>query len=167
MSWSGLTLSETLRQRVPHELRPAVDAIALNKGVVDLELNRFCYDPAAPPGYRLVYQSLVRLHEGVWECPKLPFTVNDLSAVIGIENGTVTITDARGSNGLTIVRADGTFRIDDPKTEPLDLRVRVVDLELDQRLRDQTPHEYDELWDVFQPQWARQRRHSRGPRPRR
>ncbi len=27
----------------------------------------------------------------------------------------------------------------------------MTDLELDQRLRDRTPAEYDELWDVFQP----------------
>ena len=27
----------------------------------------------------------------------------------------------------------------------------MTDLELDQRLRDRTPAEYDELWDVFKP----------------
>ena len=27
----------------------------------------------------------------------------------------------------------------------------MTDLELDQRLRDHTPAEYDELWDVFKP----------------
>src|SRR5262249_29532162 len=133
------------------ELRPAVEALALNNGVVDLELNRFNYDPAAAPGSRLRYQALVRLREGVWECPKLPFPINDLSALIAIENGLVTITEARGSNGLTILRADGTFGIDDPRHMPLDLRTHLVDLELDQRLRDRTPPEYDELWDVFQP----------------
>ena len=29
--------------------------------------------------------------------------------------------------------------------------VDLTDLELDQRLRDHTPAEYDELWDVFKP----------------
>ncbi len=148
---SGLTLSETLRRRIPRELRPAAAAMALNNGVIDLELNHFGFDPALAPGSRLHYQALVRLREGVWECPKLPFSVNDLSAMIGIEDGMVTITHAQGSNGLTILRADGTLGLDDPKYLPLDLHIHLVDLELDQRLRDKTPPEYDELWDVFKP----------------
>ena len=97
------------------------------------------------------YQALARLREGVWECPKLPFLVNDLSALIGIEDGMLTIKHAQGSNGLTTLRAEGTLGIDDPKHRPLDLRVDLIDLELDQRLRDRTPPEYDELWDVFKP----------------
>jgi hypothetical protein len=148
---SGLTLSEPLRRRIPRELRPAVQAMALNSGVVDLELNAFRYDPAAAPGNRLHYQVVARLHEGVWECPKLPFTVNDVSAQIGIEDGRVTIEHARGSNGLTSLRAQGSLELGDPKHVPLDLRVDLIDLELDQRLRDRTPSEYDELWDVFEP----------------
>ena len=39
----------------------------------------------------------------------------------------------------------------DPRREPLDLHVDLVDLVLDQRLRDHTPAEYDELWDIFRP----------------
>ncbi|HKI21622.1 MAG TPA: hypothetical protein VKA15_27265, partial [Isosphaeraceae bacterium] len=148
---SGLTLSETLRRRVPRELRPTIQAMALNNGVVDVELNQFRYDPTAAPGSRLRYQAVARLREGVWECPKLPFRVNDLSALIGIEDGVVTIQHARGSNGQTILRAEGTLGIDDPTHRPLDLRVDLIDLELDQRLRDKTPPEYDELWDVFTP----------------
>jgi hypothetical protein len=31
------------------------------------------------------------------------------------------------------------------------MRVDLIDLELDQRLRDRTPSEYDELWDLFKP----------------
>ncbi|MFI5459550.1 MAG: AsmA-like C-terminal region-containing protein [Isosphaerales bacterium] len=147
----GLTLSETLRRRIPRELRPAVQAMALNNGVVDVELDQFCYDPTAAPGRRLRYQALAQMREGVWECPKLPFRVNDLSALIGIEDGVVTIKHARGSNGQTILRAEGTLGIDDPTHGPLDLRVGLIDLELDQRLRDKTPPEYDDLWDVFKP----------------
>jgi hypothetical protein len=99
----------------------------------------------------LHYRALVRLRDGVWECPKLPFHVNDLSALISIEDSEVTIKQARGSNGLTILRAEGTLGIDDPRHQPLDLSVELDDLELDQRLRDRTPPEYDELWDVFRP----------------
>ena len=47
---SGLNLSESLRRRIPREARPYVKALALNSGMVDLELNRFHYTPAAPAG---------------------------------------------------------------------------------------------------------------------
>ena len=49
----GLTLSETLRRRIPVEARPIVNSLALNSGVVDIELKRFRYDPTAAPGGRL------------------------------------------------------------------------------------------------------------------
>ena len=70
---AGLTLSETLRRRIPREAVPTFNAIALNSGVVDIELKRFRYNPSAAPGAQLSYQALARLREGVWECPKLPF----------------------------------------------------------------------------------------------
>jgi hypothetical protein len=148
---SGLTLSETLRRRVPLEARPAVRALALNSGVVDIELKRFGFDPTAAPARRLSYQAQARIREGVWECPKLPFPVNELSAVIGVEDGILSIKHAQGSNGQTSLRAEGTIGLGDPAHSPLDLRIDLTDLELDQRLRDNTPAEYDELWDVFKP----------------
>jgi len=148
---AGLTLSETLRRRIPREALPAVKALALNSGVVDIELKQFRYNPTAAPADRLRYQSLARLREGVCECAGLPFPVNDLSALVTLENGTLSINHAQGSNGLTTLRAEGTIGLDDLKQSPLDLRVDLIDLELDQRLRDRTPAEYDELWDVFKP----------------
>ena len=148
---AGLNLSENLRRRVPREARPAVKALALNNGLVDIELKRFRYDPTAPPAGRLRYQASARLREGVWECPKLPFSVNELSADVAIEDGLLSIKSAQGANGLTILRAAGTIGLCDPAVAPLELEIRVTDLELDQRLRDRTPAEYDELWDVFQP----------------
>ena len=44
-----LTLSETLRRRIPPAVQPAVKALSLNGGVVDLELTRFCFDPRPRP----------------------------------------------------------------------------------------------------------------------
>jgi hypothetical protein len=148
---AGLNLSENMRRRVPREARPVVKALALNNGLVDIELKRFRYDPTFPPGGRLKYQAAARLREGVWECPKLPFPVNELSADVAIEDGRLSIKTAQGSNGLTILRASGTIGLCDPASSPLNLEIRATDLELDQRLRDHTPAEYDELWDVFQP----------------
>jgi AsmA-like C-terminal region len=148
---AGLTLSENLRRRVPREARPVVKALALNSGVVDIELKRFRIDPTAAAARRLSYHAQARLRDGVWECPKLPFPVNELSADIGVEDGILSIKRAQGSNGLTILRADGTIGLLDPEHSPLDLRIDLTDLELDQRLRDHTPEKYDELWDVFKP----------------
>jgi AsmA-like C-terminal region len=148
---AGLNLSENMRRRVPREARPAVKALALNNGLVDIELKRFRYDPTLPPGGRLKYQAAARLREGVWECPKLPFPVNELSADLAIEDGRLSIKSAQGSNGQTVLRAAGSIGLSDPASLPLELEIRVSDLELDQRLRDRTPAEFDELWDVFQP----------------
>ena len=54
---SGLTLSETLRRRVPREARSVVNALALNNGVVDIELKRFRYDPDSRHRRPLTYQA--------------------------------------------------------------------------------------------------------------
>ncbi len=80
-----LTLSETLRRRIPREGQAAYQALALNGGVIDVELSRFCYDPTAPPADRLHYQVHTRLRDGVWECAKLPFFINDVSAQLTLE----------------------------------------------------------------------------------
>jgi hypothetical protein len=148
---TGLTLSEAFRRRIPREARPAVKLLALNGGVVDVEPSRLSYNPKAPAGRRLHYQAIARLRDGVWECPHLPFPVNDLSALVKLEDGMLTIKHAEGSNGMTTLRAEGSLGACDPKRELLDLRIELIDLQLDTRLRRRTPPEYDELWDVFEP----------------
>jgi hypothetical protein len=129
--------------------------LALTGGVIDIDLKRATYDPRSAAGDRLHYAMSARLHDGVWECPRLPFIVNQLSAIIGVDDGLITIQHAEGYNGGTTLRAKGTMRAGDPLREPMDLHVELVDLELDwqrgSRLRSHTPPEYDELWDVFQP----------------
>jgi len=147
----GLTLSESLRRRIPRELRRATQALALNNGVVDLELNRFRYDPTGLPGDLLKYQASVKIREGVWDCPILPFTVNDLEASLSIEDGVLSIEHAQGSNGKTTLRANGKIGVTEFERFPLELRLKLFDLELDKRLRKRTPSEYDNLWDVFDP----------------
>src|SRR5205823_3197568 len=113
--------------------------------------SRLRYDPGTAAGRRLPYAAQARLRQGVWECPHLPFPVNDLSASVRIEDDRLTITHAEGFNGRTALRATGTLGLDDPRRAPMDLHVELIDLELDQRLRSRTPPEYDDLWDVFQP----------------
>ena len=64
----------------------------------------------------------------------------------------LTIKHAQGSNGPTSVRAEGTMEMGHPDAmRPWTCEIELTDLELDQRLRERTPIEYDELWDVFKP----------------
>jgi AsmA-like C-terminal region len=150
---AGLTLSETLRRRLPPEARAASQALALNSGTIDLELHRFSFNPKAAAGQRVHYLATARLREGVWECPHLPFAINDLSAAVQLDDGRLTISKhAQGTNGLTGVRFWGALNVDDPSRAPMDVHVELTDLQLDTpRLRARTPPEYDELWDVFKP----------------
>jgi hypothetical protein len=148
---SGLTLSEAIRQRVPPEARPAFNALALKGGVIDLDRVRASYDANAPAGGRLHYAVKARLREGVWNCPKLPYPVNNLSADCDIEDGILTLHRAEGYNGMTTLRAKGRMRLGDPRREAMELHVELNDLELNDRLRTWTPPEFLELWDLFQP----------------
>jgi hypothetical protein len=148
---SGLNLSESLRRRIPREAQPFVTALALNSGLVDLELHQFRYNPAALAQSRLRYQAVARLREGVWECPHLPFPIDNLSALVTAEDGVLTLSHVQGTNGQTTLRAEGIIALQEPKHMPMDLRVELSDLPLDARLRKWTPTEHDELWDVFKP----------------
>ncbi len=94
---------------------------------------------------------LGRLHGCVWDCPSLPFAVNDLSALVAVKDGLVTIKHADGINGNTILRASGSLALGQAKSSPLDLHLDLVQLELDKRLQEWTPAEFAELWDVFKP----------------
>jgi hypothetical protein len=152
---TGLTLSDAVRRRIPREARPAMKALGLTGGVVDVELKRASYDPKGAPGDRLHYAMGAWLRDGIWECPRLPFPVNKVSALISAEDGLITIERAEGSSGRTTLRARGAINAGDPGREPMELHVELLDLELDwrrnSRLRSHTPPEYDELWDVFKP----------------
>ena len=148
---TGLTLSENLRRRLPPEIRSKFESLGLNRGEIDLELRRLVLHPWAPRDRQFDYDVQARLHGGVWECPSLPFPVNDLSALVSISNGLVWIKHAEGSNGNTILRATGSLAPGQGTTCPFDLRLDLVQLELDKRLQERTPAQFAELWDVFKP----------------
>ncbi len=148
---AGLTLSEALRRRLPPEARPAFNALSLNSGVVDLQLSRLAYRPKANAADRLRYAGSAQLREGVCECPKLPFPLSNVTAQLDAADGLITIRHAQGWNGTTFSRVDGTFRVGSPATTPFDLHVGLGDLELDPRLRNRTPADLDDLWDLFKP----------------
>ncbi|MBV8488797.1 MAG: hypothetical protein JO161_11005, partial [Planctomycetaceae bacterium] len=148
---AGLTLSENLHRRLPPELRRRFEAVALNRGEIDLELRRLVIQPGQAAERQFDYDATLRLRGGVWECPSLPFPINDLSAHVALRNDQVTIKHAEGANGSTIVRAAGTLGGVEPASCPFDLRVDLLRLELDRRLQDVTPAHFVALWDVFKP----------------
>ena len=148
---AGLTLSEHLRRRLPAEVRPAFDALALNRGEIDLEFARLASHPKAPPERRFEYDAVARLHGGVWECPSLPFPINDLSATVAVREGLLTIRHAEGYYGRSTVRAEGSLAVGHEGASPFDLKLDVINLELDQKLRARTPEQFAELWEVFKP----------------
>lgn len=148
---AGLTLSENLRRRLPAKTRPAFDALALNRGEIDLEFARLAFHPRAPADRRFDYDVVARLRGGVWECPSLPFPINDLSATVAAREGLVTIRHAEGYYGRSTIRAEGSLAVNHTRSAPFDLKLDVINLELDQKLRARTPEEFVELWEVFRP----------------
>jgi hypothetical protein len=143
-----LAISDPLRGRLPAELKPAVGRLGLTGGEADLRISRVRCDPSAEP--RLSYEVSGRLRAGAWNCPKLPFPLNDLSAGFAARDGVLTLDRAEGYYGTTTVRVErGTFRLGDPERAPFDLKLEIVDLKLDQRLRDWSPPGLDDLWEGF------------------
>jgi hypothetical protein len=146
-----LTLSDTLRRRLPPEACEAFDVLALKSGDVDVDLASLTFRPAAPPDERLAYDLKVQLRAGSCRCPYLPFPLDDVSARVGFDGRALTIDHAEGSNGATRVRASGRIDAGDPAAAALAIHVEADDLDLDDRVKGKTPEEFLELWDVFKP----------------
>jgi hypothetical protein len=147
---SRLALSDTFYGRLPVEIRDRVKQLGLTGGEVDIRLAQGIYDPNDPAKIR--YDASARLRGGVWNCPKLPFPLNDVVASLAVRDGVLTIQRAEGYNGTTTARVErGMFTLSDPEHGPFDLLLHVIDLELDPRLRARTPPKFAELWDIYKP----------------
>ena len=145
-----LAISDPLRSRLPAELRPAVEKLGLTGGEVDLRFGRVTFDPMATP--RIGYDVSGRLRAGVWNCPKLPFPLNDLAVGFTVRDGVLALNRAEGHYGETTVRLDhGRFDLREPDRAPFDLALEVLDLKLDDKLRDWTPPEFQDVWKGFRP----------------
>ena len=90
-----LAFSNTLGDRLPSPARAAFRRMNLVGGEADLALRSLTYDPKAAEPLR--YDAGLLLRGGVWQCEKLPFSVNDLSAAVAIRDGTATIEWSEGS----------------------------------------------------------------------
>lgn len=146
-----LAVAGPLRGRLPAELKPVVEQLGLTGGEVDLTRVKVVSNPAARPSLR--YDVAGRLRGGVWNCPKLPFPLGNLSGGFAARDGVFTVDQVEGFYGTTVVRvAAASFSIADPAAGPFDLALEVNDLKLDDdKLRARTPPELAEVWRDFQP----------------
>ncbi len=145
-----LAISDPLRSRLPAELKPAIERLGLTGGEADLWFRRITFDPKATP--TIGYDVSGRLRAGVWNCPKLPFPINDLAVGFTIRDGLLTLNRGEGHYGATTVRLDhARFDIHDPKNAPFDLALEVIDLKIDEKLRAWSPPEFNDVWKGFRP----------------
>ena len=144
-----LTFPEADRARLPVEVRSALDQVGLAGGEVDLNLASLSFDPAATPP--LHYEASAHLRRGVWDCPKLPFAIGDVSVHATVCDGLLRVTQADGSNGATTINFDGEVGLDDPCQSPFRVRAEIDQLELDKRLKGKTPSSFRNLWDDYLP----------------
>lgn len=149
---SRLAVSDTLREKLPPEIRPVLDRIGLSSGEIDVSLNRLSFSSETTPSLR--YDASLRVRSGMVSCSKLPFPLTDFSALVHLNEGNLTIERAEGYNGKTTVRVrqGGTIDLTDPLGGPLQMTVDVLDLEFDNRLRAWTPPQFAELWKEYRPQ---------------
>ncbi|WP_406698706.1 AsmA-like C-terminal region-containing protein [Singulisphaera sp. Ch08] len=145
-----LAISATLRSRLPAELRSVADQVGMTGGEIDLRIGQVSYNPKASPAIR--YDLGIQIRSGIWDCPHLPFTINDLSASLAIRDGVIQIERATGVNGPTTVRIEESWVVlGDFERAPLSLLLYVNELELDKRLRAWTPPKFLPLWHDFSP----------------
>jgi hypothetical protein len=147
-----LAISSTLAERLPASARPAFQRLGLAAGEADVILRSVVHDPTAADPLR--YDASVLLRGGVWQCERLPFPINELSAAVTLRDGVATVERAEGRNGPTITRASGTFGLADPERAPFHLGIEVIGLELDERTRDWSARTFPRgagLWADFRP----------------
>src|SRR5207245_2748269 len=125
-----LAITETLHDRMPPEIRPAVDKLGLSGGEVDLRIEKVSFDPEATPRAR--YDVSGHLRGGSLTCPKLPFPINELAGGFAVRDGTLSIDRAEGYYGTTTVRVERAFcSLNDREHVPFNLELEIIDLKLD------------------------------------
>lgn len=145
-----LTISESLRSRIPADYRSLVDQVGLTGGEVDLRVASLTYDKNATPPIQ--YDVGVQVRSGVWNCPHLPFPINDLAVWLTARDGVIHVEQAVGVNGPTRVSVeDSRFVLGDFRTTPFNLNLQVKELEIDDRLHAKTPVEFLPVWKDFLP----------------
>jgi hypothetical protein len=143
----GLTLSETLRNRLPDEWRRAWDELGLETGTLDVKVERLDLARQA-----LRYAARLTLRGGSWRCRHLPYPLSDVALTARVEDGRLTVTSGSARYGRTHLiahRAALDLGGADPLAGPLELDVSALDLELDGKLRARLSDEQRAVWDTF------------------
>lgn len=147
---TALAISDALRNRLPEPWRAALAKLGLERGEVDVNVARLVRDPKAAPA--LDYEVGLGLRQGMWRCPDLPFPLADVAGSAVVTPRTIRVDHVGGHDGKTAVRlGPASFSAADPASGPMDLKVEVVNLELDERLRRKTPPKLHDLWAHFSP----------------
>ena len=147
---SGLTVSETLRNRLPLRWQGAWDAIGLVSGRLDLVLEHLTSSRTSNPPIDYAIRSSLR--DGVWRCDRLPFPLSDVSGSTRVENGRLDVTWAEARYGRTVVRLHRgalDLGLEEPSDGPLDLDISLIDLDLDSKLKSQLPADLQKVWKDF------------------
>ncbi len=155
-----LNLSDALWDRLPPEVNAVVDQLGFSAGELDASWSALAINPSSPSPVQ--GDGSIRLRRGIWNCPKLPFPISDVSADVVIRNGEVIVTSARGNDGVTKFALRGKFALDDPTQAPFEVAAEAEGLALDNRLRGKTPARLLELWDLYFPEVARSKDASAG-----
>jgi AsmA-like C-terminal region len=145
-----LNLSESLRDRLPAQVRDALKLAGLAGGEVDAGLSSLSFDPLARPA--LHYSVSAQLRRGLWQCRKLPFPISEVSVDARARDGELIISRASGTDGKTSFGLVGRATIGDPSRAPFACRLEATNLELDGRLRRFTPKKFQEIWDLYFPE---------------
>jgi hypothetical protein len=147
----GALAGSSLRDRIPPAWRSAFPALETFEGRFDLVCQHLAYKPgsASPPSYEIA----VSLHDGTWSWPELPFPLNRLTGQFTLRDGRLDVDHFEGQFGNTVVRVlQGTHaRLVDPVLHPWDLKLELVDLELDAKIRKILPADLQDIWDSLLP----------------
>ncbi|WP_152049276.1 AsmA-like C-terminal region-containing protein [Tautonia marina] len=146
-----LELGESLRSRLPEELHPSYDQLGLSAGELDVRVHRLEIDPDDQEQPLKEHELDLLVRSASVNVPEFPFPLNEVELLATLQDGTLLVDHARGTNGRTIARAAGRLDVMDPMAGPFDLLIEVTDLEFDDRLRNKTPEHLLGLWEELRP----------------
>ena len=130
-----------------------MDQVGISAGEVDATWTSLVIDPRSPQPIHC--DGSARLRRGIWQCPHLPFPINDASIDVEIRDRQVFVTSAKGTDGATMLSLRGRFALDNPAQAPFEVVAEAKGLQLDARLRDKLPPNSRNLWDLYFPEVAR------------
>ena len=97
------------------------------------------------------YKMRADLTRGRVQRSDLPFPLNDLRATVTVKDDQLTIERAEAYHGKTILRASGRSGLTNYRTDPLDITLHAINLQIDHRLQRVTPPQWQNLWVEYLP----------------